>query len=310
MPNRNLALDVARGVLSWTVVVVHIAWVSGYTHSALRETLGTWAVDGFIILSGFVITGLLLRKKEHYGRFIVRRWFRLVPAYLVSLGLALLVQGLPKKDALAHLGAHVTLVHGLIPNWLLSGSDMAILPPGWSVSLEWQLYLVAPLLVYGVAKYGLKVLGSVLVLALVCLLPPVAGRFHDGWSTVGAFLPQHLFWFVAGMTLYWVSDQQVLACWSEKWSQTAPRRFLVRLGEVSYSTYLIHWPIVVAVSTALCAPPGAAKAILISILSVPLILGSSVVLYLCVELPGIELGRLLCVRFKPASRSLAKSEAV
>ena len=76
--NRNQTLDVSRGFLSWTVVVVHVVWLAGY-HGIIQHHAGVYAVDGFIILSGFVIAQLLLTKNEPYGLYIFRRFKRLFP---------------------------------------------------------------------------------------------------------------------------------------------------------------------------------------------------------------------------------------
>ena len=46
---------------------------------------GSGAVMIFMMLSGFVITGLLLTRKEAWLPFITRRAFRLFPAYWIAL---------------------------------------------------------------------------------------------------------------------------------------------------------------------------------------------------------------------------------
>jgi peptidoglycan/LPS O-acetylase OafA/YrhL len=89
--NRNQTLDVIRATLSWIVVVVHAFWFADY-RSNILSSAEVYAVDGFIILSGFVITGLLLTKKEPYEVFISRRFMRLFPAFAVCILLVLLIR--------------------------------------------------------------------------------------------------------------------------------------------------------------------------------------------------------------------------
>jgi peptidoglycan/LPS O-acetylase OafA/YrhL len=146
--NRNQALDVLRGVLSWLVVGVHAFWFAGYRGGIVGKT-GAYAVDAFVILSGFVITRLLLSKNESYGVFIVRRFMRLFPAFAACLAIAVLVRpftlGTVPSEFIReasesslfwwHIGAHASLLHGLVPTLWLPESHFAFLRPGWSISL-------------------------------------------------------------------------------------------------------------------------------------------------------------------------------
>ena len=52
---------------------------------------GTYAVQIFMIISGFVIFFLLDKKRESYGQFILRRFFRLYPLYIGLLITAIIV---------------------------------------------------------------------------------------------------------------------------------------------------------------------------------------------------------------------------
>jgi peptidoglycan/LPS O-acetylase OafA/YrhL len=110
-------------------------------------------VDVFLILSGFVITGTLLSKRDGYWQFIFRRFLRIYPVYAVCVvaALAAALAGLmperfTRPTLPAHLLLHAAMLQGTIPDWVLPGSSGAILNPAWSISLEWQFYLVAPLL--------------------------------------------------------------------------------------------------------------------------------------------------------------------
>jgi peptidoglycan/LPS O-acetylase OafA/YrhL len=137
---------------------------------------GANAVTVFIIVSGFVIFFLLDSAREGYGTFIWRRVLRLYPVYLIcllasvplqSMELAALRQapwphplnpGLMDIAAASlsylpeQLAAHLAMIHGLLPPSVLPHSPYALLGPAWSLSLEWQFYIVAPAVFWVVSK--------------------------------------------------------------------------------------------------------------------------------------------------------------
>ena len=164
-----------RGILAWWVVSGHLLVLAGIDGLSLPKPFrlllrGDMPVNVFIILSGFVISMLIDKGRDTYPAYITRRFFRLFPAYLCCLAamIPLSILGISAMQSLpwagdrtiswiiadwhstqahlwAHLAAHLTMLHGIIPNEILPDSPGAILGPAWSVSLEWQFYLVAPL---------------------------------------------------------------------------------------------------------------------------------------------------------------------
>ncbi len=84
---RIRAFESLRGLLALWVVAYHAALTAGMHAESWRFPLnllgkGEYAVDIFIILSGFVIFALLDNSRETYGVFLIRRAFRLYPIYL------------------------------------------------------------------------------------------------------------------------------------------------------------------------------------------------------------------------------------
>ncbi|MGA7936760.1 MAG: acyltransferase family protein, partial [Kovacikia sp.] len=81
-----------RALLAWWFFLGHALVFSGFTDSKSLPIFASWllengyAVDVFIILSGFVIF-LLLDTNPHksYAQFIVERLFRIYPIFLVAL---------------------------------------------------------------------------------------------------------------------------------------------------------------------------------------------------------------------------------
>lgn len=153
------ALDGLRAVSVLAVVAYHLGEVRG----------GFLGVDVFFVVSGFLITRLLLAEREHSGAislrsFWVRRFKRLLPALLVVL-VAVAIGSrlwLPawrltaiRIDALAALA--------YVANWrfILSGQSYfasGVVPSPlrhtWSLAIEEQFYVVWPLLVVALARLG------------------------------------------------------------------------------------------------------------------------------------------------------------
>src|ERR1700743_625586 len=82
-------IDGLRAWLAWTVVFAHvfmltaadIKWPALHRLSIAADH----AVSVFIIISGFVITHLILEKKEKYIPYITRRFLRIYPVYFLCL---------------------------------------------------------------------------------------------------------------------------------------------------------------------------------------------------------------------------------
>jgi len=325
---------------------------------------GEYPVDVFIILSGFVITRLLAEKQERYLVFIGRRFLRLFPVFAVTLLIAILLRpllgrilaaGWPADPVIlrnslaawenesrhfwAHLIAHLSILHGTVPSSILPGSATAFLAPAWSISLEWQYYLFAPLFALICRKFGplgwlALAVGSILML------------FHSGpimssSFPMQSFLPQKLLLFLVGGSCYWIFQELAgkhadlpwllfffiapavlwftlsvpLAIWTAAFALTLSGNrargvstlkaflnlaWIRRLGEVSYSTYLVHPSCILLAQTCiLVLIPSVARAeMLLGLLITTPILTffASEALFRFVERPGIRLGRRLAQR--------------
>jgi peptidoglycan/LPS O-acetylase OafA/YrhL len=140
------ALDGLRGLAVLAVMGIHThPWV-------LRG--GYLGVDLFFVLSGFLITALLVQEHRRrgaidLGRFYLRRAFRLLPALLVVLAfvwLYVLVWG--TKGDLRRLSRDTATTLLYVHNWRVVFTPPARLAPQllhvWSLSIEEQFYLAWP----------------------------------------------------------------------------------------------------------------------------------------------------------------------
>jgi peptidoglycan/LPS O-acetylase OafA/YrhL len=155
------ALDGLRALAVAAVIAYHLGagWAQG----------GFLGVDAFFVLSGFLITSLLLaewgrRRGISLPRFWVRRARRLLPALLLVLGaIALYAATLAPSHQLRTLRADGLASVFYVANWrfVLSGQsyfDLFTLPSPmrhlWSLAIEEQFYLVWPLVVLGCLRIG------------------------------------------------------------------------------------------------------------------------------------------------------------
>jgi peptidoglycan/LPS O-acetylase OafA/YrhL len=148
-----------------------------------------WAgADLFFVLSGFLITGILIRAKgsaDYLFTFFARRTLRIFPLYYDALVLFLVVlPGLrlvdaPFPDDLKHSVAARVWVYGLNLNIAYTEARTAApdyLNHFWSLAVEEQFYLILPFLIWLTPKRSLHVLCGVAILFGVAYRSLLASR--------------------------------------------------------------------------------------------------------------------------------------
>lgn len=161
-PAVNFRKDI-NGLRAWAVVAVVLF------HFGVPGFAGGFVgVDVFFVISGFLMTNILIKKLENPQQkfsvwdFYLARAKRIAPALLV-LCIALLALGwflLPPQDYRS-LGMHTltsVLFASNIQYWREAGyfdaaSHDKWLLHTWSLSVEWQFYLLLPLLLWGVWRW-------------------------------------------------------------------------------------------------------------------------------------------------------------
>ena len=295
---------------------------------------GNYGVELFFVLSGFLIYRHLLTKRPRFLPFMKRRAIRLYPAFLVALLIGISVDFLrptptiPRdaSDAVIYLAANLAFLPGLLP-------IEPLFEVNWSLSYEWWFYVICTLLIGspGLARLAPRIrvialfgIATVLIaldardlphvpIRGLCLLAGMllaeaiqAGARHQITSLLTLPLLLLTFVFVAVFNVPAWQNFLVLAVTFYALSAAALHeesaaagllrvRPLRWLGNMSYSFYLVHGFVVVAISRVLLAdwmPWSAVTCFWVGLLpSFGLCLIVSAVLFLLVEKPLSFKGR-------------------
>lgn len=145
---RNRNLDGLRGIAVLLVVAHHVS-------GSLVPFGGPVGVTLFFVLSGFLITRLLLKEEASRGRidlraFYIRRALRLYPALLLFLIALPLIMWATRDPQLGDYWWKGLAAAAYVTNLLQAGGQgFGILTHTWSLAVEEQFYLVWPAILIG-----------------------------------------------------------------------------------------------------------------------------------------------------------------
>ncbi len=156
------ALDGVRGFAALLVLWCHFPYIRDVAPSrflcdlASFGQVGYFGVDLFFVLSGFLITRILLTEKRsgriRIGRFFLRRTLRIFPIYYLTIGFCAIWFGSRCHDLIAAAFYSTNIYH-------LFATDRTVTAVGhtWSLAVEEQFYLVWPFLLASVALPRVRV---------------------------------------------------------------------------------------------------------------------------------------------------------
>jgi peptidoglycan/LPS O-acetylase OafA/YrhL len=328
------AFDGLRGLGFLLVVTAHVpsVWLFGYLQ-------GWSAVWIFLVMSGYLVAMLMIREEKRAGRiafgsFLVRRFFRIVPAYWA----AILIYGLacwalpPLQEDYLWFMARLPAYLAFMPEYA-DTDGYSIFTHAWTVGVELKFYLLVPPVLFLAFKnamwrfaaaaiaaalfaahggflagaYCAVLCGVTLALALeqprgyalIARLTRVPTMVPLALIVGLLALLHHGEWFtaLAAVTTYLLAYAIVQEA---EVSRMLTWRPLAYLGQRSYGAYLLHF-LALRIGYMVFGNDGAIAGLLAAGFCVALTVPAAELLYRMVERPAADYGRRLLGRTRVAA---------
>jgi exopolysaccharide production protein ExoZ len=304
------SIQALRGVAALAVMAFHISqWMTPPLGMRGTPALGSAGVDLFFVISGMVLWLSVNQRPQTALQFLRNRAARVLPLYwTATLGVAAVVMINPAWLPAAQFEPlHLVQSLLLVPHISPAGLPFPILAPGWSLTYEALFYLVvaASLLLtrdrrlgfvavavtaiwlYGYLDYSaaflfanamvLEFLAGVVIAQIVLSRRPISTQASLFLALLGGGLflaqigavedPRYWRALVWGLPAALVVAGLTGLDLRGRWPPFVP---MEQIGDVSYSLYLCHWPVVWLVGHSLGDDHGWRFALLASGLSLTL----------------------------------------
>jgi peptidoglycan/LPS O-acetylase OafA/YrhL len=151
------SLDIARGFAVSIVLLYHLFWYVSFFR------LGWIGVDLFFVLSGFLITDILLRSRDnrnYFSKFFIKRILRIFPVYYLALIAffflsPLLFSNKLPDSAFTYYNQNQIWYWLYMQNWLVIRKGLPQEPylnHFWSLAIEEQFYILWPVVIYCIKR--------------------------------------------------------------------------------------------------------------------------------------------------------------
>jgi peptidoglycan/LPS O-acetylase OafA/YrhL len=263
-------LNSLRAIAIILVLIEHFAYAIGSHFSA-----GYYGVDLFFVLSGFLITNILLKKNDNtnfknWVNFIGRRALRIFPIYYLTILVLLIFDYQPLKQELLYVATY-TYNYA----WEYFELPLSNISHFWSLAVEEQFYLVWPIIVLSFLKFKRVLLIIMVFVYVVCSLQLCFNIFENlalfnsvglfpqanslALGGLGSLLLKHRLYFLLFYALIFAGTEKLLICpiislifilkitedsvKVNLFNKILSSSKLMFIGSISYGIYVYHLPL-------------------------------------------------------------------
>lgn len=168
----------------------HPEWTNSVSH------FGWTGVDLFFVLSGYLIASQLFAKidegkKIPLKEFFIKRFFRIIPVYLLVVAVYFLFPFVHEREALAPLWKYLSFTQNIGLDLRYHGT----FSHAWSLCIEEQFYLFLPLILLALVYF--KAVKKGFTLLFILFLLGFAARLYSWYTLIAPFTDTDEFW------IYW-----------------------------------------------------------------------------------------------------------
>ena len=213
-------IDQLRFIAALTVAMAHLI-ISKKGLSLNLEILSSISVEVFFIISGFVLAPQILKVAQsqninNYKIFLIRRWYRTIPLYILSLLLTSIILGqFLSFDFFKYLF--------FVQNFLEIVVNIDYFSISWSLSVEEWFYIIFPIFLYIFLKflkfnnYKTIIYVSVIFMIIIFLLRSININDEEWGSNIRRIVLYRLDSIVFGFILYFYKDKIIDKFMNKVW---------------------------------------------------------------------------------------------
>ena len=243
-------IDQLRFIAALTVAMSHLI-ISANGSNLNLEILSSISVEVFFIISGFVLAPQILKVAkskniDNYKIFLIRRWYRTIPLYILSLTLTSIILGqIFSFDFLKYLF--------FIQNFFKIIVELDYFSISWSLSVEEWFYLIFPFFLFIFFKFykfddrKLIMSASILFIFLILLIRLININEDEWGSSVRRVVLFRLDSIVFGFILYFYKDKIIDNFFNKVWLLTSiivTAIIVFKILEINASKNIIFYKII------------------------------------------------------------------